>query len=153
MNSLDNEVRSVITEFMSQDKLFTALDVSKKVKLTCPFARHSEVRELVRQMFKTDIVPLHWNRTLISVTLADGTVTDTFLYHPVPAPANVADVYQQASINVTPYADPSGQLSLFANTVASSSTPVAPTPVTPTPVSAKDRWADLFNSASLFPGK
>jgi hypothetical protein len=148
MNSLDNEVRSVITEFMSQGKLFTALDVSKKVKLTCPFTRHSEVRELVRQMFKTDIVPLHWNRTLIPVTLADGTIANTFLYHPEPAPANVADVYQQASINVTPYTDPSGQLSLFANTVASSSAPV-----TPIPVSAKDRWADLFNSASLFPGK
>lgn len=83
MNTVDlqNTVRDVVTSFVKDFKPFTALDISNKVKETLPRARHSEVRDLVREMFKTDLVASNYGKTDIDVTLANGTIAKAVLYH------------------------------------------------------------------------
>lgn len=83
MNTVDlqNTVREVVTSFVKDFKPFTALDISNKVKETLPRARHSEVRDLVREMFKTDLVASNYGKTDIDVTLANGTTAKAVLYH------------------------------------------------------------------------
>lgn len=161
MNTLDNEVRSVVQGLMSNSELFTALDVSNKVKMTFPFARHREIRDLVRGMFTTDIESAGWARTPITVTLPDGQKTDALLYHPLGDAWDLDNKYDaqrraQGTVQVTAPAPVSTSLS----SVVLPTTTTAVPPTTPaatatlTPVQAKDRWAQLFNSQpSLFPLK
>ena len=81
--SLPVLVESVIADFVSDNVLFTALDVSNKVKETMPFARHREVRDEVRTAWTVTIEPNGYGRTPISVNLADGSVVEALLYHPL----------------------------------------------------------------------
>jgi hypothetical protein len=81
--SLPVLVESVIADFVSDNVLFTALDVSNKVKETMPFARHREVRNEVRTAWTVTIEPNGYGRTPISVNLADGSVVEALLYHPL----------------------------------------------------------------------
>lgn len=78
---LESVVRSVIQDFVNAGELFTGLDVSNKVKLTVPFARHSDVSELVRKLFVSEVEPAGYGRTPIDVTLADGSQRTAMLYH------------------------------------------------------------------------
>lgn len=81
--SLPVLVESVIADFVSDNVLFTALDVSNKVKETMPFARHREVRDEVRTAWTVTIEPNGYGRTPINVNLADGSVVEALLYHPL----------------------------------------------------------------------
>lgn len=162
MNTLEDEVRSVITGFMNSGELFTALDVSNKVKLTFPFARHREVRDVVRSLFATFIEPAGWSRTPITVTLADGSTAEALLYHCLSDTWDLDNKYdaqkrqqgtlQQVQVVVQP-ATPT-----VVNAVVPAATPSA-APVSAgdpslTPAQANDRWLQLFNSQpSLFPLK
>src|SRR5574338_58566 len=83
MAQLENEVKSVVSSFLQSGELFTALDVSNKVKMVLPLARHREVRDIVRSLFTTDIEPQSWARTPIQVTLPDGSSAEALLYHPL----------------------------------------------------------------------
>lgn len=153
MANLQDEVRSVVQAFVQSGELFTALDVSNKVKMTLPFARHREVRDIVRGLFTTDLEPQSWARTPIQVTLPDGTVVDALLYHPLTDSWDLDNKYD---------AQKRTQAAVRAGTTPVTVTPVStPAPVaTPAPqptvaqLAAKDRWAQLFTSQpSLFPRK
>jgi hypothetical protein len=83
----------VIADFVNSNLLFTALDVSNKVKETLPFARHREVRDFVRNMFVSDIEPFSYARTPIDVTLPDNSKTTALLYHPLSESWNLDAAY------------------------------------------------------------
>jgi hypothetical protein len=164
MSTMEDTVRSVVTDFMTRGVLFTALDVSNAVKTTLPHTRHREVRDVVRAMFSTDIEVQGWARTPITVTLPDNTTAEALLYHPLtdswdldnkysnqqrtatsfrPLTAAQATVAQAQVVNVSAAAVAAGVAALTA--------PVAVTPA-PAPVSARAQWDQMFQSAtSLFP--
>src|ERR1035437_3150276 len=81
--TIDQLTKEVVQDFVSCSVLFTALDVSNKVKEKMPFIRHRECRDAVRNMFVSDIEPMGYARTSIAVTLSDGTTTEALLYHPL----------------------------------------------------------------------
>lgn len=83
MITVENVVLSTVQDFVRAGVLFTALDVSNKVKEDLPLARHREVRDLVRAAFVTDIEPASYAKTPITVTLTDGTTAEALLYHPL----------------------------------------------------------------------
>lgn len=169
MATLQDMVRSVVEELMDNDELFTALDVSNKVKTLQPNARHREVRDVVRNIFSTEIATKGYARSPITVTLDNGTTADALLYHPLSASWDLDNLYdqqkrQQKSFNPVAAA--------VAAVSAASATPVAtatatvatPTPVaatvtvsatTPVPMpTARDLWNQLFTTQpSLFPTK
>lgn len=159
MNTLENEVRSVVTSFMNSGELFTALDVSNKVKLTFPFARHREIRDMVRGMFTTDIETAGWARTPITVTLADGSTTEALLYHSVNDAWDLDvkyDAQKRSQGSMQNQSPVQVSLTLPVMTIAPVTQTTTAAPVTSqlTQAQAKDRWVQLFNSApSLFPLK
>ena len=158
--TIESEVDQVVRDMLSRDELFTALDVSNKVKEVFPFARHREVRDLVRAMFSTHIEPAGWDRTEITVNLTDGTTAQALLYHPLADSWDLDNKYdaqkrQQSSVMIKHGTVPT--------TVVSPAPVAAPLPAPiPSPAvvpasavaSAKDAWAALFDSQpSLFPRK
>lgn len=161
MATLENEVRSVVEGFLKSGELFTALDVSNKVKMTFPFARHREVRDLVRAMFPTDIEPAGWNRTDIPVTLEDGSQVTALLYHPLVDSWDLDNKYDaqrrnQAAVKAAPVPTLASLVAKATGAQPSAATAPAAQTVTapPPPLPAKDQWANLFNSKpSLFPLK
>jgi hypothetical protein len=165
MTTLDSEVKSVVQNFMQNNELFTALDVSNKVKMALPFARHREVRDLVRSLFTTDIEPASWARSPINVTLADGSQAEALLYHPLSDSWDLDNKYdsqKRAQAAVDTSKAPTSLAAKAAN-VAVTAIPGLPVPTTANPMPkvvaapvlpAKDLWANLFNSKpSLFPMK
>lgn len=165
MSTVDSVVRDTILDFLRNAQLFTALDVSNKVKESLPYARHREVRDLVRASFTTDMEPAGYARTPISVNLDDGSSTEALLYHPLTDSWDLDakyDAQKRAQTSVRP-----GQQSVAATVVSPPSVPpvvvtvpVAATaaPVTPAvspaaPVSnAQILWDSMFKSQpSLFP--
>jgi hypothetical protein len=83
MSSVQDIIVSVIEELVRNNELFTALDVSNRVKATHASARHREVRDIVRSMWDADIQPFSYAKTPIDVNLSDGTVVQAMLYHPL----------------------------------------------------------------------
>lgn len=172
MNTVDSAVRSVIQDFVRDGVLFTALDVSNKVKETLPLARHREVRDLVRMVYTSEIETASYARTPINVKLEDGTTAEALLYHPLvdswdldnkydaqkraqtatqPAMSHAAVAAAHASVSYTP-----------VSTVPVTHTPVVAVPVQPAPkavvtpdpaiASSRALWNNLFKSQpSLFP--
>lgn len=154
MNTVDDEVREVVQSFVNDGALFTALDVSNKVKENLPLARHREVRDLVRSSFNTDMGPAGYARTPITVTLKDGSTAEAILYHPLSDSWDLDAKYQsRAQASVQP---------VRAAQAAFASTPTVPappppasntTPTIPAPAgNARGLWDALFGSQpSLFP--
>jgi hypothetical protein len=164
MAQLENEVRSVVQGFLQSGELFTALDVSNKVKMALPLARHREVRDIVRGLFTTDMEPQSWARTPIPVKLPNGTTTEALLYHPLTDSWDLDTKYDaqkraQAAVRA------STSVAAIAAGVTTTTAPAVPVPVTATPLpkvvaadpatlAARDRWQQIFNNApSLFPRK
>lgn len=138
---LDDLVLSVVQEFVKNGMLFTALDVSNKVKENLPQTRHREVRDLVRNLFALEIEPAGYARTPITVTLNDGSSAEALLYHSLQDYWDLDTKYDtqkrnQESLRLTaPQAIPVN--------VASIVTPAA------TDLSLKDKWANLLQSQPL----
>lgn len=177
MTTLNDDVRQVIDSFMTSGELFTALDVSNKVKLTNPFARHGEIRDVVRDLFSSVMQPASWAKTPIQVTLADGSQREALLYHPLSDSWDLDEKYdaqKRAQVSVKPgplvstlTAVPSGngwcgtpapgqpvivQGSAVLKPVGSQPKALPAAPVKDLP--AKDKWAQLFDTQpSLFPRK
>lgn len=169
MKSMDDLVREIVTDFVTNNVLFTALDVSNKVKETMPFARHREVRDVVRDMFVTSIEPAGYARTPITVTIGNGSTAEALLYHSLVDSWDLDSKYdaQQRSagtakvapvvtlpVTLTP---PSASAPVAAGVMAAtiSNKPTAPV-VTAAPVvpAARVLWDQLFGSVpSLFPRK
>jgi hypothetical protein len=163
MSTVDSVVRSTIQDFVRDGVLFTALDVSNKVKESFPFARHREVRDLVRVAFTTDIEPASYARTPINVTLDDGTAAEALLYHPLVDSWDLDakyDAQKRAQSAARPAAQAQAALGLTPAPL-----PVAlPVPVTahpmpkivaapaPTPTNSRHLWDAMFKAQpSLFP--
>lgn len=173
MATLQDMVRTVIEEFMDNDELFTALDVSNKVKTQQPNARHREVRDVVRNIFTTEIATKGYARSPITVTLDNGTTAEALLYHPLSASWDLDNLYdqqkrQQKSLN--PVAAATAAVAAAAAISASplpstaTATVIAPMPgaatvtlsaTTPVPMpTARNLWDQLFaTQPSLFPTK
>lgn len=163
MSNLENTVREVIEDFIKNEVLFTALDVSNAVKLAIPFAKHREVRDVVRSVFASDIESQGWARTPITVTLGDGTTAEALLYHPLSDSWDLDSKYD-AQKRVSTSARPTAQAQATVAQAASSTTvgidaagnvtvtaPVQPV-VSSTPASPRTLWDSLFKSQpSLFP--
>ncbi len=167
MSTLEDTVRAVVQDFMKADMLFTALDVSNTVKQVMPFAKHREVRDLVRGMFTTDIEPQSWARTPIQVTLGDGTTAEALLYHPLSDSWDLDNKYDNQRRALTSHR-PTAQVPVAITppvTLPGLPAPVAPTPApqvvsaapapAPTPMpTARTLWDNLFQTQpSLFPHK
>lgn len=162
MNSVSDVVRETVQSLVRDGVLFTALDVSNKVKEDLPFARHREVRDLVRAAFSTDIEPAGYARTPIAVTLHDGSSTEALLYHPLADSWDLDakyDAQSRAQSAVRP-----GQAAQAL--VGSAVVPVAPVTIPAPPVvtapatipapagNARGLWDAMFKSQpSLFPLK
>jgi len=160
MATLQDTVRTVVQEFMDNDELFTALDVSNKVKALLPNVRHREVRDEVRSMFSSEISPRGWARSPITVTLEDGVNTaEALLYHPLSASWDLDTKYddqKRAQVSFNPARVAAAAVAAVSS-VATPSPVVAPTPsilaTSPIPT-ARDLWKQMFaTQPSLFPTK
>ena len=80
---LEDKVQSVIGDFCSEDKSFTSLDVSNKVKQE-GFAstRHRQIAEIVRRQYDLGaMADYDYERSLVDVELLNGLATKAYLYH------------------------------------------------------------------------
>ena len=165
MIQLQDAVLDVIKDFVSREVLFTALDVSNVVKKTLPFARHRDVRDVVRAAWSTDISTQNYDQTPITVVLGDGTTATALLYHPLSASWDLDNLYTQQQrnqsnkpITVTPLTTVSGTLSKANDgtltVVTAPSNPLPPPVTAPAVVNPRDLWAQMWqNQPSLFPRK
>lgn len=155
MSNLEDTVRSVVEDFMHNEVLFTALDVSNAVKQSMPHARHREVRDVVRSLFNTDISVQGWDRTPITVTLPDGSTAEALLYHPLTDSwdlDNKYDTQKRAAVSVRPVAVAQATVAQAQAQAQIVATPVVPVPVQTAPVSPRTLWNNLFaTQPSLFP--
>ncbi len=167
MKSIQDVTESVIKEFIDDGTLFTALDVSNKVKEVLPFAKHREVREIVRGSFATIMGAASYARTPIKVTLQDGSVTDALLYHPMSDSWDLDNKYDaqkrsQTTLKPTAITVPTVTTVVPVPTTNSiSPTTVTPIPAVavnvappPAPLTPTQLWKNLFSSQpSLFSQK
>ena len=168
MASLEDTVRSVVKDFVQNEVLFTALDVSNKVKEVLPHEKHRAVRDVVRGMFTTDIESQGWARTPITVSLTDGSTAEALLYHNLTDSwdlDNKYDAQQRAKTTYKPVQAAQATVATAAQylnpasvnvTAPVVSAPVAVSaPVVPAPLAtARDQWNSLFaTQPSLFPKK
>lgn len=154
--ALEDLVLDTIQNFMDNNVLFTALDVSNEVKKNMPLSRHREIRDIVRQQFSSYMEPRGYGRTPITVTLTDGSSADALLYHDLSESWDLDNKYsvqQRSQTAVRP---------TVAQAVTPTPVPVVSVPATatitisaPVPFSAaKQAWDNLFNTQpSLFPTK
>lgn len=173
--NLQDLIESTVDDFIRDGLLFTALDVSNKVKETMPFARHREVRDHIRSIWVSDIEPQGYGRSPINVTLADGSTAEALLYHPLSDSwdlDNKYDAQKRTQAAARPATSAPQVVSIGAQSVSVASdgsiqtvaqvVPVANTTPSPapkpavTPVqaasNARDLWNQLFTSQpSLFP--
>lgn len=70
----------IIKDFILAGVLFTALDVSLKVRETIPGTPHREVRNIVRNQFP-GMEAFGYDKTIIDVYLANGDTVQAWLYH------------------------------------------------------------------------
>jgi hypothetical protein len=169
MAILEDTVRSVVQDFITNGVLFTALDVSNAVKTALPNTRHREVRDVVRTMFSTDIESQSWARTPIQVTLDDGTTAEALLYHPLSDSWDLDSKYdnqKRASKAYRPVAAAKATLAQAQAAISGLPVPVTPQPMpkiisapvaapasTPLPT-ARNLWDQMFQTQpSLFPRK
>ena len=162
MSNLETEVRSVIRGFIDQGELFTGLDVSNKVKLAIPFARHSDVSELVRKLFATEIESSGYGRSPIDVTLTDGSKRTAMLYHSLADTWDLDTKYDTQKRSQTTLKPVQAAQAVVAAAQAASNPVVVTAPVAAaTPIvapvanpTARAQWENLFKSTpSLFPRK
>ena len=156
MSNLKDEVLNVVLNFLAAGEMFTALDVSNKVKETLPFARHREVRDEVRALFPTNIEPEGWAKTPISVTLDDGSKAEALLYHSLVDSWDLDakyDAQKRAQTSARPNVTSTPPLPAPSVVAKPAPTPkVVVAPTTPVKDTARDQWSQLFGSKpSLFP--
>lgn len=181
MSNLENTVNDVIVSFINDEVLFTALDVSNKVKELVPSARHRDIRDIVRQAWNNSIEPSGYARTPITVTLSNGSSAQAILYHPLSDSWDLDNKYnnqKRTQVSTKPASNSAatpvavgtstvsvatdGSVTITDNLSSPVATPsVVPAPVVPPvavpPVVAKpmrEVWQRMFDSQpSLFPRK
>lgn len=161
--NLEQLVKSVVSDFINSSALFTALDVSNKVKEKMPMARHRDVRDLVRQLFSSDMEPAGYIRTPINVSVQGSTV-QALLYHHVQ---DLYDLDQKYDVQQRMKVSDHHQMMMFitntssdsvADITATTSTPATTPAITPADtttdvvLSSRQLWESMFKSQpSLFP--
>jgi len=183
MSNLENTVNDVIVSFIGDEVLFTALDVSNKVKELLPSARHRDVRDLVRQAWNDSIEPSGYARTPITVKLSNGSTAQALLYHPLSDSWDLDNKYndqKRAQVATKPGSDcvatpvtvgnstvsvaSDGSVTVTNNTIPAPAVtvPVVPVPVLPAVPAVtvtvatpmREVWQKMFDSQpSLFPRK
>lgn len=159
MQTVQDLTLQIIRDFVSNNFLFTALDISNTVKQTMPYERHKIIREIVRNAFHTEIESFGYDRTPITVSLTDGTAAEALLYHPLSATWDLDNLYdtQQRTATSSITAVPT-----IVSTVSGSfskdddgTVNITTAPINPLPVNAPvDLWSQLWQtSPSLFPRK
>lgn len=167
MNNLDDVVKKVVSDFMQQNILFTALDVSNEVKKVLPLERHRTIRDVVRSLFATTIESQGWARTPITVNLEDGTTAEALLYHDLSKSWDLDfayDAQKRAQVAVKPVAvvqapvvpvtvaQIATDLGLAVPTRAAPMPNIVPAPVAVAMPTARTLWDSLFQTQpSLFP--
>lgn len=129
-SSLEDLVKEVVTDFVNTSALFTALDVSNKVKEKRSGVRHRDVSPIVRHLFETQQMD-QYSRTLINVQLANGDLTEANLYHPIEDTWDLDTKYDDLKRAQKP-------------------NPPASNPVTPVVVGV-DTGSDTDQTATCFP--
>ena len=165
MATLKDSVLDIIKDFVARDVLFTALDVSNLVKKTMPFARHKEVRDVVREAWATHIENNNYDRTPINVVLANGGAAEALLYHPMSASWDLDNLYNTQQRAQTAATSSAPTIQTVAGTISKATDgtltvtaiPVPTVAPIPTPVATTnvaDLWNQMWQTApSLFPRK
>jgi len=164
MKTFNDQVSEVISSFLKDNKLFTALDISNQVKKDLPFATHRQVRDEVRNLFSTQIETAGYTKSNINVNLKDGSTALAVLYHPFSDSWDLdakydAQMRNQTAINVKvqPVNNPVVVIAPTVSPIAAQNFAAATisNPVVPAKTNCfKDLWENLFNSKpSLFPRK
>jgi hypothetical protein len=78
---IETVIRMVVERFTCEGFLFTALDVSNRVKQELPGVRHREVAPIVRDLYQDGDFGSDYTRSTIKVTLQNGSTTEALLYH------------------------------------------------------------------------
>lgn len=155
MNTIEDTVKLIIKDFIANEVLFTALDVSNIVKQTIPTAKHRNVREVVRSLFTADIEGQGWARTPIKVNLSDGTQAEALLYHPLTDSWDLDNKYDTQARQATSYRPAVAAQATVAAVQAQTTAPVTASTTTAPVVTApspRDQWSNLFQTQpSLFP--
>ena len=155
---LSDVIQAIIGDWVKEEKLFTALDVSVEVKQTMPYARHREVRDIVRAEYAS-MQNSSYGRTDIDVTLADGTAAKAILYHPLSDSWDLDAKYsaqQRAQILQTQSITPVVPVTPLSVTPVLPQMAMTVQPTLPIPSPAvnpnKHLWDALFDTQpSLFP--
>lgn len=148
-----------VRNMVAKNELFTALDVTNKVKETIPMSRHRDIREAVRNLFATEIEPAGYTRTNIPVTLPNGDKTNALLYHPLTDSWDLDAKYGMdrraaEKVGFVKFGQPTAPVAPVAQTVPVQVTQTVSVTQTVTDVSNTDMWEQLFKSQpSLFPNK
>jgi len=152
MKNLEDTVNSVVQDFLNKNELFTALDISNMVKETMPFARHREIRDLVRGLFTSEIESKGYGRTTIQVSLDDGSTANALLYHPLADSWDLDSKYDAQKRAQSTSPQPATKTTT-SPAVTSNVAPAVTVQVTPPlPSSPRDLWAKLFDTQkSIFP--
>jgi len=170
MSILENTVNDIIVSFIGDEILFTALDVSNKVKELFPSVSHRDVRNLVRKAWNDSIEPSGYARTPITVKLFNGSTAQALLYHPLSDSWDLDNKYndqKRAQVSTKSGSDcvaipvtvgnstvsvaGDGSITVTNNTVPA---PVAPTVAATVPIPMREVWQKMFdNQPSLFPCK
>jgi hypothetical protein len=161
MTTLEDQVGIIVNKLVDDRELFTALDVSNKVKGSHPLARHREVRDIVRKLYTSDMQVRSYGRTPIEVILDDGSKTEALLYHSLSDAWDLAVKYDDQRRTANAATQPvlklmSATISIKPRVKSTTAITVIPTNVT-TPVavtatqSPKDLWDNLFSATRLFP--
>lgn len=178
MLNINDIVKNVVIDFVKEQKLFTALDISNEVKKSYPFYRHKEIRDNVRSLFSTEIETANYTKTPITVNLEDGSTAEALLYHPLVDSWDLDakyDAQKRAQVAKQPGVPAQAPVQAALNVLldpANLSVPVAglPTLMKPTPMpkvvsttvpavdpavaSSRAMWDNLFKAQpSLFPRK
>tara|TARA_R110000868_G_scaffold75946_3_gene218798 strand:+ start:14098 stop:14577 length:480 start_codon:yes stop_codon:yes gene_type:complete len=155
MKTLQEFVEETVKDFVSSQTLFTALDVSNKVKETMPFSRHREIRDCVRELFSSEIESKGYARATIEVTLLDGSKASALLYHPLVDSWDLDNKYslqKRTAASQTAQTAPAVSAVSAPAVSAPTVTTVTPPVVSSTVTSSKSLWENFFKSSpSLFP--
>jgi len=143
------KVNDIVTALMNDVTSFTSLDVSNLVKREgFSNVRHRNVAEEVRNLYDSgDMDQCSYERTIIDVTLANGSVKQAFLYHHCMTDP---DTYNRRSQVAIPPANVPAVATTGAPGYTTTPTPAAPTPApatpaaaaTPAPVQARNQKGD-----------
>jgi hypothetical protein len=103
MCTVDEEriIKMKVEEFLQQGKMFTSVDIANEIKLSGTWIRNRDVAGYLRgnAMSLARMLMMVYRQTLIPVTLDDGTVSETYLYHPIQTDASEYTTTNQRALD------------------------------------------------------